>query len=330
MKKIFKPACLLFNILSLLVFFLLGLFYAGLTGAGKNQGLAGGAIVLGWGVLFAGIAFLSSFFITYKLQHKKIVIANWVLLVLLLIGYGITHYRFLQKQKIQETNEQPAKERPVTTSQQTNQTAMLSRDEINASLAFKTPVVDENSMGMGYFSPNFYETPVLYFYGNLNLEKALIEHSPYDSITFRKNKFNSYEIATAPPWLVPDHLKLDYDMLYFRIVSITEDFIEVVVNTMDNQTAFVSRYAGKISYWPEFLLSVNSIEFNDLSDKKVRARNFKSSSEIAIAYQFMRPVQINGEWIKVILMDDNLKNVGKGWIQWKECGKLLVTYNLLS
>lgn len=102
MKKNFKPACLLFNILCLLVFFIIGLYFAGWIEAGKNQGLAGGAIVLGWGVLFAGIAFAASFFLTYRLMHKTIVAANWILLALLLIGYGITHYRFVQRDKILE------------------------------------------------------------------------------------------------------------------------------------------------------------------------------------------------------------------------------------
>tara|TARA_R110000850_G_scaffold150497_1_gene273193 strand:- start:91835 stop:92827 length:993 start_codon:yes stop_codon:yes gene_type:complete len=330
MKKILKPASLLFNVLTLLVFFLLGLFYAGLTGAGKNQGLAGGAIVLGWGVLFGGIAFITSFFITYKVEHKKIVIGNWVLFILLLIGYGITHYRFLQKQKLRETKEPPAKERPVSPTHTTDQTAMLTISEIEAIKTFKTPGIQENTMGMGYFSPNYYETNVLYFYGDLNLEKALMEHMPYDSITFNRNKYNSFEIATAPPWLVPHHLKLDYGMLYFRIESVTEEFVEVVVNTTNDQTSYVSKQAGKVVYWPEFLLRVHSVEFPHDSNRKVRARPFEASGIINTPYEFMRPLKIKGDWAEVLLLDGGFKKVGKGWIRWQEGGKLLVLYNLLS
>lgn len=330
MKKLLKPASLLFNVLTLLVFFLLGLFYAGLIDAGKNQGLAGGAIVLGWGVLFAGIAFLISFFITYKVQHRKIVLANWVLFALLLTGYGITHYRFLQKQKLREEKKIPVKERPSTPSKPVDHTAMLSIKEMEAVKVFDISSKENTPTGMGYFMPNYYENPVLYFYGNINMEKSLKEHSPYDSINFRINKYNAYEIATAPPWLVPEYLKIDYDILYFRIISISEDFIEVIVNTTNNQTSFVSRYAGKITYWPEFLLSVNSVDFNEISDKKVRVRDFDASSEVNIPYQFMRPIQIKGDWAKVILLDDNLKKMGNGWIRWQKSGELLVTYNLLS
>lgn len=330
MKKLFKPASLLFNVLTLLVFFLIGLMLAGLTGAGKNQGLAGGAIIIGWGFLFAGIAFISSFFITYKVQHNKVVMANWVLFVLLLASYGIIHYRFIQKQKSNKEKEQPAKERPVTPTKTVDLTAMLSKSEIKAAKVYDAQVNENTTAGMGFFKPNFYDFPVLYFYRNLNMEKALIEHAPYDSMTFKINKYNTYEIATAPPWLVPDHLKMDYDLLYFRIMSISEDFVEVLVNTTNNQTAFVSRYAGKIKFWPEFLLNVNSVEFNDKSDKKVRARHFEASSEVTRVYQFMRPLQIKGDWANVLLLDSDFKKVGKGWIRWQQCGQLLVKYNLLS
>ena len=62
MKKLFKPASLLLYFLTILSFFLAGFLYAALTGAGKGQGLAGGAIVLGYGVLSAGVAFVISIF----------------------------------------------------------------------------------------------------------------------------------------------------------------------------------------------------------------------------------------------------------------------------
>ncbi|MBD3630594.1 hypothetical protein [Cyclobacterium sp.] len=110
MKKLFKPASLLFSLLSLVVFFLIGMLYAGWIDAGKGQGLAGGAIVLGWGLIFALIAFIASFFLTYRLIHKKIIVLNWVLFALLLATYGITHYRYVQREKLQEEKDIPIME----------------------------------------------------------------------------------------------------------------------------------------------------------------------------------------------------------------------------
>ena len=185
-------------------------------------------------------------------------------------------------------------------------------------------------IGMGYFIPDFYEQPVLYFYRDPNLEKSLPEHGPYDSITFKRNEYNQFEIATAPPWLVPEILKLDYDMLYFRLVSVTDEFAEIIVNAQNNQTSYVSKRSGKIAYWPGFLLGVNSVEFFANSKEKVQARPFKGSAIMNVVHEFMRPVRIKGEWMEVLLLDDGFQKVGKGWVQWIRDNKLLVMYNLLS
>ncbi|MGD9488119.1 MAG: hypothetical protein AB7W47_08855 [Calditrichaceae bacterium] len=111
MKKGFKPAGIAFYFLTLIVFFIIGIYIAGFVGAGKNQMLAGGAIVVGWGVLFAAIAFFASFFIAYYAQHRNIVRLNWILLVLLVILYGITQYRYIERQK-EKKNEEIRKEQP--------------------------------------------------------------------------------------------------------------------------------------------------------------------------------------------------------------------------
>ena len=109
MKRFFKLANLAFYFLMLIVFFFIGIYVAGFVGAGKNQMLAGGAIVVGWGVMFAFVAFISSFFIAYFVEHKYIVRLNWVLLVLLIMLYGITHLRYLERQKEKEREKEREK-----------------------------------------------------------------------------------------------------------------------------------------------------------------------------------------------------------------------------
>lgn len=126
MKKLFKPASLLFNLLSLLVFFIIGMYFAGWIEAGKDQGLAGGAIVLGWGLLFGVIAFIASFFATYHIAHKKLIVGNWVLFIALLFGYGITHYRFKKRDKLQQERNKPYhKETPAKPKQKAESFALL-------------------------------------------------------------------------------------------------------------------------------------------------------------------------------------------------------------
>ncbi|MCB0749342.1 MAG: hypothetical protein KDC90_17905, partial [Ignavibacteriae bacterium] len=60
MKKLIKPALLLLHFQTILVFFLVGVTYSGLTDATNGQELGGGAIVLGYSVMFAFIAFITS------------------------------------------------------------------------------------------------------------------------------------------------------------------------------------------------------------------------------------------------------------------------------
>jgi hypothetical protein len=333
MKKLFKPAGILLNLLSLAVFFIIGMYFAGLIEAGKNQGLAGGAIVLGWGILFAGAAFILSFFVSFHVAHKKIVRINWILFVLLLIGYGITHYRFIQRDKLQQEKSKqfkPAPTKPTPMAEPVKEPTAMLVSNLKTIVAETRLAKLDATMGMGYFSPNYFENSTLYFYGNLDLEKSLMNHSPFDSITFKRNKFGQFEIATAPPWLVPGILKMDYDLLYFKIESITQDFVEIVVDEHSGKTSFVNRNTGRIIYWPDFLLSVNSVEFLSESSEKVRARSFSTSGEINTQYEFMHPVRVKGEWMKVLLMDSNFNKVAMGWIQWKRDNKLLITYNLLS
>ncbi|MDP2692092.1 MAG: hypothetical protein Q8O88_00450 [bacterium] len=331
MKKLLKPANIGFYILMLLACFALGLYFAEAIDAGKNQGLAGGAIVLGYGVLFGGIGFIASFFIAYFVDTKVIIKINYFLLLFLIIAWGYKYYQFKQRDKLQKEESEKFKPPPTIPTEQTESLGMAYyKNEASHLLTLKEAVEKNGEMGMGFFAPNYYENPVLYFYGNLNLEKSLMDHSPHDSITFKRNIHNQFEIATAPPYLVPEILKLDYDRLYFKIISVTEDFIEVIVNSTNGQTSYLDRRAGQVIYWPEFLLSMHSVEFFPNSKEKVRVRSFENSGEVNTPHEFMRAVQIKDEWMQVLLLDSNFKTVGKGWIQWKRNGKLLVMYNLLS
>ena len=53
MKNIFNPASFLLYLLTFLVFFLTGATFVNISGAAKNQGLASGAIVVGYALMFS-------------------------------------------------------------------------------------------------------------------------------------------------------------------------------------------------------------------------------------------------------------------------------------
>ena len=112
--------------------------------------------------------------------------------------------------------------------------------------------------------------------------------------------------------------------------SVTKEFIEITVNTVTNQTAYVSRDDGIMTYWPEFLLNVNSVEFLNLEKEIIYVKPLNSASSINTNYSHMKPLLIKRDWMYVELQGDNFEPKGKGWIRWIQDGKLLIKYSLFS
>ena len=84
-NKLLKPASFLLYFLSLITFFLVGMFFARIFDVAKGQGLAGGAIVLGYGLFFAFVALIIALYIVYYRSHKTIILANRILFGLLVV-----------------------------------------------------------------------------------------------------------------------------------------------------------------------------------------------------------------------------------------------------
>lgn len=190
--------------------------------------------------------------------------------------------------------------------------------------------VGNSEIGIGFFKPNFYENPTLYFYGDINLEKGLIEHMPMDSLVFTQNQYGEISTSYAPPWLYPEHLKLDYGVMYFKVLGIGHDFVKVIANKANAQVSYVDKNHGQFISWPEFLMSINSVEFKEGSSGKVFSKPFEHAGEIAIEYAFIQPLMVHEEWLYGKFVDEQLKEKGKGWIMWRKGNKLYINYSLFS
>jgi hypothetical protein len=106
MNKSAKPASLLLYLLAFIDFFLAGGFYVQLTGEADGQGLAAGATVFEYAILFAVAAFIASFFLVRYANRRSIILVNWVLLLLFIIELGIITYQVKNKEeKHPPTNE---------------------------------------------------------------------------------------------------------------------------------------------------------------------------------------------------------------------------------
>jgi len=317
MKKHFKLSHILFYLFSAAIFFILGLIFAGISGAGKDQGLAGGAIVLGYGVMTGFIAFLLSIFVARFFKEAQIVLSNKIFAGVFVILFLMLTYRYYT----QHSN----LEEPTNT-----QNIKLATMTVTAEAPINMPDLDKPPMGLGMAKPNFFDNKVLYFYGNPNLEKTILDHTPTDSLLFIKTELGM-EISYAPPWFVPAHLKLDYDILYIRVISIQSDFIEVLVNESNGQTSYMDRSKNKLYLWPEFLLTINSVDPVNHENNPVRVKPLSHAGLVSNQhYAFLKPIRISNQWIQVEMLDDAFNFLGKGWIKWRENDRLLISYSLLS
>jgi len=313
-KRILGVLC--YFVLSFLSGFIIGGIIVKLVGVGVSQGLAAGAIAVFYALVRGFLGLLIAIFVKVKRKDISLVKAN--LFLLLLIVLGVILLVVTPKRHI-VTAENPKNE--------VSKAGFLF-DEIN----YKNQpedVLNPPTLALGMFAPNLNIDKPFYFYGAVTFGKPAYEHSPLDSIVFYNNPYNNLDIKTAPPWLVPEHLKIDYGFLSFKALTITDEFIEIEVNKQTGQTFWVSRYDGNLQYWPEFLLGVNSVELID-PKQALKVAPLDHASEYQGNYTFLRPQKIKAEWMEVELLDTHFKTLGKAWVKWLDCGIIKVSYNLLS
>jgi hypothetical membrane protein len=94
----------LFVLLAILAFFLVGIFFVLVFDLAKGQGLAGGAIVLGYGVVGGVIGLVFSIWV---LRQKKYKIRSVMSKILIVVGIALSGYFYWNYQ----TNVKPKREK---------------------------------------------------------------------------------------------------------------------------------------------------------------------------------------------------------------------------
>lgn len=289
----------LFIILVLLGFFVGGTIIA--FTIDQPSGLAGGATAAIWALTGAFIGLLFAIYVLRNATIAQIIRINLVSSILVALLFGI-----LQMKKAKAAD-------PLT-------------------IPLHLPEVyqpdDQVIRSLGVASVKFHEYPALYFY-NPNLEKMPDEHSPIDSVAFTRTE-QGFEISYAPAWYFPQHMKLDYGVLLHKVITVGREWVELEVNRSTGQTAWVDAYSVELSYWPQFLLSVNSVEVLDPAENPVRLKALDHASEVSVDYSLLTPIMVKGEWIKVALVGDDYQKVAEGWIRWAKDGKWQIRYSLFS
>lgn len=189
----------------------------------------------------------------------------------------------------------------------------------------------QQPLGEGIVKPRIEAGTKLYLYSGQLIDELLHHGAIKDSLTFVKGQYN-VEIGTAPPWFAPEFLKLDYDIFQLRAITISRNWIEVIVNRQTGKTAWVDRNAVTYESWPEFFLEVFSVELISSIKNPLRIKPMENASIVADAGKnSLRPVAIRGEWMKVAIETDSPEAKPRlGWIRWKKGNQVLITWSLLS
>ena len=97
--RMLKPYNLLCYLLAVVACFFLGITYAGVIGAGDNQGLAAAAIVLGYGFVAAVIGLVAALYVASSASRKAIVRLNFLLAVMIALCFAYFQFQYLERQK---------------------------------------------------------------------------------------------------------------------------------------------------------------------------------------------------------------------------------------
>jgi hypothetical protein len=136
-------------------------------------------------------------------------------------------------------------------------------------------------------------------------------------------------ISSAPPWFVPQDMKLDYEILQLVAVTVRKNWIEVIVNKTNGKKAWLYKEDVGFKYWPEFLLEVNSVELLNPTDYPPRIKPMDHASPIQnLNYDgIFYPIAVKDDWLQVQPDKEVNHDI---WVRWKRDGILLVKYSMLS
>ncbi len=188
-------------------------------------------------------------------------------------------------------------------------------------------------LGLGVASPTALSADrPLFFYSSAAGHPSTA--TPLDSLTIREG-LHYVELATAPPWLDPEAVQLNVDLLTFRVVALQRHWVEVMVHTRDvrwpPKTMWLDREAVAFRPWEVFLLDVSSVETTESVSLRSGPSYDTAVGGSTEAGQPVRVIEVRSEWIRVEDAEANETNPGpSGWLRWHDGGALLVAYSILS
>ncbi len=268
-----------------------GTWIGGLLFVPPGSGLAGPAIALGYGVLGLLIALIVGVLLARKLAYEQLLRGLIAVGLLTVLALSFIFYR------LATASQQPQSRQPV---------------------------------GIGMVKPRLAPEQPLYFYGAPDFDAMPFDKAPTDSLTFVQGD-HFIDIKTAPPWFWPEVLKLDYNLLNLRAVTLSKNWIEVIVNRQSGETRWLDRHAVEYLHWPEYLLNVAAVEIIEPQANPVRIKPLDHAGALTLAPgAALRPLAVKGSWLQVRVGELVDSSSPAGWLRWRNAERLLISYAILE
>ncbi|MEO0557972.1 MAG: hypothetical protein AAF170_07295 [Bacteroidota bacterium] len=187
-------------------------------------------------------------------------------------------------------------------------------------------------LGFGIASPTHLSADrPLYLYSSADGHPSTA--TPLDSLTVSEGPHHA-ELATAPPWLDPEAVRLDYDLLTFRVIALRRYWVEVVVHTRDvrwpPRTMWLDREAVRFVPWAAYLLEIHSIETSEAAPVFASPADPTPPIGWTTAERRLHVLEVRHTWARVALADATEAEAGPlGWVRWHDGEHLLVQPSIL-
>lgn len=283
---------------------------------------------MGYALLGLVMALIIAIVLVRRLERGTLVRVLLVIGPLALIMLLWLTKRILDQKAVQDEQREEEQERMRRIEPTAPTGSVLFASLASASNVDLFASVSDLPMGLGMASPHLVPG-VVRMYGQPDLFDPFHRPAVSDSVVFVQGEHH-VEISFAPPWFVPAHMKLDYDLLLLRALTVSQNWIEVVVNEHDGRTAWILRHDLELRLWHEFILGVVAVETLDPATNPIRIKPLDHAAILADgANALLKPLAVCGDWLLVEThqLADCIQPTG--WIRWREGGRLLVEYSLL-
>lgn len=196
---------------------------------------------------------------------------------------------------------------------------------------WQQPSPANNHIGMGMAKPHLTDGKLIYFYHLPPFDQQPYQLRPVDSIIIRKGEYH-FEISYAPPWFYPEIMKLDYDMLFLKTITLSNGWLEVVVNKQTTLSYWILRDDAEFIAWSDFLLDIFSVELINPKTNPLLFKPHKDASIVATTPpRFdLKPLAIQDDWMMVSTNGLAGRIVPTAWIRWRNNDSLLIRYSILN